>query len=59
MPIEQHCFCKTRKYGDQKDSTGQPGVNITLQAWKEHQITDDNAELHDRASKAQEEALWV
>jgi len=59
MPIERHCFCKTRKCGDQKDSTGQPGVNLSLRAWKEHQITDDNAELHYRASKAQEEALRV
>lgn len=59
MPATQHCFCKTRKCGDQKDSAGQPGVILSLRAWKEHQISDSNGELHDRALKAQEEALRI
>lgn len=57
MPATRRCFCKTRKCGEKKDSEGQPGVILGLRAWKEHQASDDYAELHDRALKTQEEAL--
>ena len=40
-----------------KDSEGQPGIILGLRAWKDHQASDNLAELHDRALKSQEEAL--
>ena len=57
MPATRRCFCKTRKCGEQEDSEGQPGIILGLRAWKDHQASDNLAELHDRALKSQEEAL--
>jgi hypothetical protein len=57
MPVTRRCFCKTRKCGEQKDAAGQPGVILSLRAWKDHQASDNNAELHDRALKSQAEVL--
>ena len=38
----------------QKDGEGQPGIILRLRAWKEHQASDNHAELHDCALKTEE-----